>query len=55
MDGIRGKGRPKISWEAMVKKESNKFGLNREEDKKKWREGVSSWPLNPSLEGKCSH
>ena len=43
--GIRGKGRPKIAWKDMVKKESSKVGLNKEDaqNKKKWKEGVSSW------------
>ena len=45
VDSIRGKGRPKITWKDMVKKESSKVGLNEEDarDRKKWKEGVSSW------------
>ena len=39
VDGIRGKGRPKISWKDMVKKVSSKVGLNEEDaGDKKWRD-----------------
>ena len=44
VDGVRENGRPKISCKDMVKKESSEVGLIKDtQDKKKWREGVSSW------------
>ena len=45
VDGIREKRRQKIPLKDMVKKESSKVGINEKNalDKKKWREGVSSW------------
>ena len=44
VDGIRGKGRPKISLKAMMKKEISKYGPNGvgARDKKTRREGVGS-------------
>ena len=45
VDGIRTKGRPKVSWKDMVKKECRRVGLKEEDaqDRKKCGEGVSSW------------
>ena len=45
VNGIRGKGRPKIKWKDMVKKGSSKVDLKEEDaqNRKKWKEGMSSW------------
>ena len=41
---IKGKERPKITWKDIMKKESSKVGLNKDaRNRKKWKEGVSSW------------
>lgn len=55
VDGLRGKGRPKISCKDMVQKESSKIVLNEDDawDGKKWRGGVSG-PRGIVWETTCS-
>ena len=43
--GKRERGRPKMTWKDMVKKESRKIGLDERDaqDRKKWRTGIATW------------
>ena len=43
--GKRERGRPKMTWKDMVKKESRKIGLDERDaqDRKKWRAGIATW------------
>ena len=43
--GKRERGRPKMTWKDMVKKESRKIGMDERDaqDRKKWRTGIATW------------
>ena len=43
--GKKERGRPKMTWKDMVKKESRKIGLDERDaqDRKKWRTGIATW------------
>ena len=45
VEDIRGRGRPKMSWEGMMEKQSRKVGVNFEDvnDRVKWRSCTKSW------------
>ena len=45
ISGKRERGRPKMTWKDMAKKESRKIGLDERDaqDRKKWRAGIATW------------